>query len=371
MSEFKRIPHIPTSDKLADIIFSKLSKIRVDTPKHAKKKRSDTSFFKTLYFRQFRTLFPEIDERLISITESFPILDDLHPFYKELIEISFGIDKLRTSLSRINNSRKAIASIERDVSKKLGRSATASDAKSVRREAIGRVGSAINKLKEPLNDLIDAKVQLSKLPDFNLNEKTIAFAGAPNVGKSSFVTLVSTGKPEIASYPFTTKELVCGHRKHGFTAIQLIDTPGLLDRPLDERNLIEMKSILALKHLADAIVFLYDPTIEAPLTIEHQFNLHNDIKEKFPELPIYSFINKSDIITKERLEEVKEVVGELNVIATIESNKPQLEKIILNIIEKIPEKKLFVREKPILEDVEVKEKTDEIEWIFFDNDNEN
>jgi len=38
----------------------------------------------------------------------------------------------------------------------------------------------------------------------------------------------------------------------------VIDTPGLLDRPLDERNAIEMQSIVALGHLDASIMFFID-----------------------------------------------------------------------------------------------------------------
>ncbi|HUT80636.1 MAG TPA: GTPase [Candidatus Bathyarchaeia archaeon] len=368
MSQFKRIPHIPTSEKLADIIFSKLKKIQLDPTKGNKKRRSDYSFYKTLYFRQFRYLFPELENQLMTIVNNFPIIDALHPFHKELIDVLFGVERLQTSLSRINHTRWALRSIERAISKKLGNSTTADEAKKIRGETIGRVGSTIKNLSEPLNDLIEAKIQLSKLPDFNLNEKTIAFAGPPNAGKSSFVKLVSTGTPEIASYPFTTKELICGHRKQQFTSYQLLDTPGLLDRPLYERNNIEMKSILALKYLADSIIFLYDPTEDAPLSLEHQQNLLNEIKEKFSEIPIYVFINKEDVLSKEQLEQVFQKVGKYQAIATIEANRSILEEIILGIIDKIPEKKLYsTQNKKIEPELEGKTKKESgVEWIFFD-----
>ncbi|MHA1212831.1 MAG: GTPase [Candidatus Heimdallarchaeota archaeon] len=372
MSQFKRIPYIPTSEKLADLIFSKVKRIQVE-PKPTKRRRSDFSFYKTLYFRQFRFLFPEIESHLQAIVNNFPIIAELHPFHTELIDVLFGIERLQTSLSRINNTRWSIRSIQREVSKKLGNSESAEESKRIKTEAIGRTGSAIKKLKEPLNDLIEAKIQLSRLPDFNVTEKTIAFAGAPNAGKSSFVKLVSTGTPEIASYPFTTKELVFGHRKERFDSIQLLDTPGLLDRPIFERNKIEMRSILALKHLADCIIFLYDPTEDAPLLIEQQLSLHDEIHKNFPGMKIYPFINKIDAITEERLKQVIQVVGDHPRIATIESYKEQLEEIILGIIKILPKKELYYAEKlkdDALEHTGRSKKKDKIEWIFFDGEDD-
>ena len=42
--------------------------------------------------------------------------------------------------------------------------------------------------------------------------------------------------PEVASYPFTTKGIIVGHRIMGREKIQFVDTPGILDRPAEERN---------------------------------------------------------------------------------------------------------------------------------------
>ena len=35
--------------------------------------------------------------------------------------------------------------------------------------------------------------------------------GAPNVGKSSLVQLLSSGAPEVCDYPFTTRSIAMGH----------------------------------------------------------------------------------------------------------------------------------------------------------------
>lgn len=39
----------------------------------------------------------------------------------------------------------------------------------------------------------------------------IALIGAPNVGKSSLVQVLSSGTPEICNYPFTTRSIKMGH----------------------------------------------------------------------------------------------------------------------------------------------------------------
>ena len=46
---------------------------------------------------------------------------------------------------------------------------------------------------------------------------------------------------DVQPYAFTTKSLFVGHLDHKYLRWQVIDTPGILDRPLEERNTIEMQ----------------------------------------------------------------------------------------------------------------------------------
>ena len=39
----------------------------------------------------------------------------------------------------------------------------------------------------------------------------VVLVGAPNVGKSSLVQVLSSGLPEICNYPFTTRTVKMGH----------------------------------------------------------------------------------------------------------------------------------------------------------------
>ena len=46
---------------------------------------------------------------------------------------------------------------------------------------------------------------------------------------------------EVQPYAFTTKSLFVGHMDYRYLRWQVIDTPGILDRSLEERNTIEMQ----------------------------------------------------------------------------------------------------------------------------------
>ena len=61
---------------------------------------------------------------------------------------------------------------------------------------------------------------------------------------------------------------------------QVIDTPGILDHPLEDRNTIEMQAITALAHLRSAVLYFMDVS-EVSNTLDQQVReptLHHSTK---------------------------------------------------------------------------------------------
>jgi hypothetical protein len=50
----------------------------------------------------------------------------------------------------------------------------------------------------------------------------------------------------------------------------VLDTPGILDRPLEERNTIEMQSITALAHLRAAVIYIIDLSEQCGYSLAQQ-----------------------------------------------------------------------------------------------------
>ena len=76
---------------------------------------------------------------------------------------------------------------------------------------------------------------------------------------------------------------------------QVIDTPGILDHPLEERNTIEMQAVTALAHLRAAVLYVIDPSEQCGHTLEAQKSLFDNIKPLFANKPLLVVANKTDV----------------------------------------------------------------------------
>ena len=61
----------------------------------------------------------------------------------------------------------------------------------------------------------------------------------------------------------------------------MVDTPGILDHPLEERNTIEMQAITALAHLRAAVLYVMDVSEQCGHNLEQQLELFNSIRPLF------------------------------------------------------------------------------------------
>lgn len=235
-----------------------------------------------------------IESTLRGIVKGFPSLGRLPPFYRELVDLLVDEDALKKHLGAVDWGAQRAAAIAREYRRRIGRA----DGKTIgelRRAAYGRLSSLVKQVAPDLEALIEARRALRRLPDIDPSVRTIVVAGYPNVGKSSFVRSVSSGRPKIAEYPFTTKRVSVGHFDRGVERFQILDTPGLLDRSMAKRNAMERQAISALAHLANGVVFVLDPTETCGYTLEDQRRLLEEIRELLPKVPFVVVANKADI----------------------------------------------------------------------------
>jgi nucleolar GTP-binding protein len=288
---FRNIPPILNAKQLLDQSIRRTKKIQI----HDRDKRYE---IKKIVIARTEVFIDDITSRLESYVKNFPSIDNLPLFYQEIIDIKIDTDKLKKSLGAIDWARKTVMMVSSTQSSSLTKSGNVEFLKQKQKEIYGRVSSIIKQVDKNLIFLSGAQKILRTFPDIE-DIPTVVIAGYPNVGKSSLIRQLSAAKPEIAQYPFTTKQIYVGHMektvRYEKKRYQIIDTPGLLDRPLEERNNIEKQAIAALRHLADLIVFLFDPSGTSGYQMNEQTLMLEDIKKLFDDVPFIIVENKVDI----------------------------------------------------------------------------
>lgn len=282
------IPTVLTADEVLDKAFRKASKVDYEG-------RTRLETVRETNISKLKSASDVIVSTLGRYVKAFPSIDRQSPFYSELIDMTIGRDKLKKSLGAMDWCRGNVARVSKAAQREIAGARHISTIDEIRRGAYGRISSFVKQVDKELKFLAKARHTMRKFPTVNPENPTIVVAGAPNVGKSALVAKISTAKPRVAVYPFTTQEISVGTFEKKYLRYQVIDTPGLLDRDLSDRNPIELRAVLALKHLADVIVFIFDPTETCGYLMEQQEHLLETIKKEFGQVPVIEVENKSDL----------------------------------------------------------------------------
>ncbi|XP_058104181.1 uncharacterized protein LOC131248128 isoform X2 [Magnolia sinica] len=277
-----------------DILYSAMRKARRVSPTKgianiAKRERNKGA-------RQLDALMKELAVPLRGYMENFPNKHHLHPYERSLIELTLGDGNYEQVLRRVDTLRKKVVSVGKEHASLCAKSLS-------KREAEERLSEGVKKLEEifqlegkSIDDLLNVAKTLRGMPVVDPETPTLCLVGAPNVGKSSLVRILSTGKPEVCNYPFTTRGILMGHIAINYERFQVTDTPGLLKRCDDDRNNLEKLTLAVLSYLPTAILYVHDLSGECGTSPSDQFVIYRQIRERFKDHLWLDVVSKCDLL---------------------------------------------------------------------------
>ncbi|KAJ4580833.1 Nucleolar GTP-binding protein 1 [Exophiala dermatitidis] len=293
---WKDIAPVPTSQEFIDIVLSRTQR-RLPTQIRAGFKISRIRSELLVKFTA-----ETFAEKLQAILDGFPRLQDIHPFHKDLLNTLYDADHFKIALGTLSTAKRLIETVARDYVRLLKYAQSLFQCKSLKRAALGRMATICKRLKDPLVYLEQVRQHLGRLPSIDPNTRTLLICGYPNVGKSSFLKSITRADVDVQPYAFTTKSLFVGHFDYKYLRFQAIDTPGILDHPLEEMNTIEMQSITAIAHLRSAILYFMDLSEQCGYSVSAQMALFNSIKPLFANKLVFIVVNKTDVTKPEDLD---------------------------------------------------------------------
>eukprot|EP00750_Incisomonas_marina_P006272 INCI14397.2.p1 GENE.INCI14397.2~~INCI14397.2.p1 ORF type:complete len:424 (+),score=52.69 INCI14397.2:290-1561(+) len=187
--------------------------------------------------------------------------------------------------------------------------------------AIQRLQSEITSLSSHQAKLCKASkslaeaTQLRRMPVIDFQRPVVVVVGMPNVGKSSLVRALSSGRPEVQNYPFTTRTIISGHisvsENSSVTPFQILDTPGILPRQrsgnnLRTRNDMEKLTIASIEVLDSVVLYVMDMSgFSQP--VDEQLSVWTELKSTFGDRAFrwVDVVSKTDLIDPMLLDQVK------------------------------------------------------------------
>lgn len=289
---WKDIPVIPNANEFQDIVLNRTQRKTPTVIRAGFKIQRIRAF----YMRKVRFTADGFCEKLQAIVESFPRLNDIHPFHRDLLDTLYEKNHYKVSLASLSRAKTLIEQVSRDYVRLLKFGQSLFQCKQLKRAALGRMATIVKRLRDPLAYLEQVRQHLSRLPSIDPNTRTLLICGYPNVGKSSFLREITRAEVEVQPYAFTTKSLYVGHFDYKYLRFQAIDTPGILDRPTEEMNNIEMQSIYAIAHIRSCVLYFMDLSEQCGFSIEAQVKLFHSIKPLFANKTVMVVINKIDLM---------------------------------------------------------------------------
>jgi GTPase len=137
----------------------------------------------------------------------------------------------------------------------------------------------------------------------------VGLLGLPNAGKSSFIRAVSSARPKVADYPFTTLNPSLGVVRVGHTSFVVADIPGLIEGAAEGAGLGHQ----FLRHLSRTRLLLHLVDLTDEEAVAHVRVISAELKKYDPALyrkPRWLVFNKRDAV-EDAEARARRVVGAL------------------------------------------------------------
>ena len=146
---FKKITVVPSAKDFVDIV---LSRTQRKTPTVIRK-HFKISRIRQFYTRKIKFTQQTFHDKLSAILNEFPKLDDVHPFYADLMNVLYDRDHYKLALGQVNTAKHLINNVAKDYVRLFKFGDSLYRCKQLKRSALGRMCTIMKRQNQSLRYL--------------------------------------------------------------------------------------------------------------------------------------------------------------------------------------------------------------------------
>lgn len=165
----------------------------------------------------------------------------------------------------------------------------------------------------------------------------VGLIGLPNAGKSTFLSVISSAKPKIADYPFTTLKPQLGVVRIDDQEIVVADIPGLIEGASNGIGLGHQ----FLRHIERCEILIHLIDITSEDIIRDYNTIHTELikySEKLKDKEEIIVLNKIDLATKDEISKKEKMLKKItkkDIMLCSYNNKEYIKKILYMVKKKL------------------------------------
>jgi len=245
---------IPNSKNFIDVVLSQTQR-KTPTVIH---KNYAIQRVREFYIRKVKFFQHKCESKLFKILQDFPQINQIHPFFNDLLHILVDKNNYKLSLNKISKTKFFIKKFSKNYIKLLKYANSVYACKQLKKNVFGKICGNIRKIDNSLVFLEKIRICLKKLPSLNPYKRIVVLGGSPGTGKSSLLNKLTSSNIKIGNKDNESKGLRVGHFTNFFFKWQILDTIGINCEKITKYNSFEMQTINAYVHLNYNLIYLFN-----------------------------------------------------------------------------------------------------------------
>ena len=258
-------------------------------------KRFPIEGIRRFYIRKVKFVQQNFIGQLTDTINSFPSIDYIHPFFGDLLNLMFQRQHYKLALSRISKSKRTIDVTGRNFVKLIKNGNSPYACKQLKREALGRMSTIIQKLNRPLIFLEKVRRHLTKLPELDPHRKSVILSGTSKVGKSACLNKITRANIKVGGSVTHSNFLQIGHMQTSFFRLQILDMSGLSRSDFYFHNSLVFQMYNAFLNLDCIALHFFDFSECFSASISTQLELFKKLEKISPKIEKLLLFTKTDL----------------------------------------------------------------------------